>query len=212
MRQAFIGLLVLLAPTLLFAQTEQDNYDMYAQYLQLVKAEVEGKANFVVRESTDYGRTNDPGISLAVKILRRWYKNGHPSVPGNAQYQTLLRKIKNDTTWISLMVQLEEKMSQRFVVANRFLPDLHVTLISDETYHKIFSGQGLLNKAWGKFEKKYRDPAYLVDLSAVVSDGKRAVFYFSRAWGGLAGYTSVIFFEKENGKWIYFGSNVIFMS
>ncbi|MDR3490476.1 MAG: hypothetical protein P4M12_00370 [Gammaproteobacteria bacterium] len=185
---------------------------MYAQYLRLTKADIGGNMNFVVRESTDYGRTNDPGIYLAVKILRRWYKNGRPSVPGRAQYQALLGKIKNDTTWISLMLQLEEKMSQRFVVANRFSPDLHVTLISDESYHKIFNGKGSLPKAWAKFERKYRDPAYLVDLSAVVSDGKRALFYFGRAWGSLAGYTSVVFFEKVNGKWAYFGTDVIFMS
>jgi len=110
------------------------------------------------------------------------------------------------------MVQLEGKMSQRFVVANRFSPDLHVTMISDGAYHKIFNGKGSLRKAWSKFEKRYQDPAYLIDLSAVVSDGKRALFYFSRAWGGLAGYTSVVFFEKENGKWVYYGTDLVFMS
>jgi hypothetical protein len=212
MRKTIIGLLLFFAPAWLFAQTEQESYGMYTQYLQSVKAEVEGNANFVVHESTAYGRAIDPGISLQVKILRRWYKNGHSSVSGNAQYDSLREKIKDDTTWISLMIQLEEKMSQRFVVANRFLPDLHVTLISDEAYHKIFAGNGSLNKEWGKFEKKYRDPAYLIDLSVVVSDGKRALFYSSRAWGGKAGYTSVVFFKKENGKWIYFGTDVIFMS
>jgi hypothetical protein len=212
MRTAIIGLLLFLAPAWLFAQTDQEKYEMYSQYLHLTKAEIEGNANFVVRESTDYGRAVDPGIFLSVKILRRWYNNGHSSLSGNAQYDSLRQKIKEDTTWIGLMVQLEEKMGQRFVVSNRFSPDLHVTLINDEAYHNIFNGKGSLTKAWGKFEKKYRDPAYLVDLSTMVSDGKRALFYFARAWGGKAGYTSVIFFKKENGKWIYFGTNLIFMS
>jgi hypothetical protein len=212
MRKAIIGLLLFIAPAWLFAQTEQEKYEMYAQYLHSVKAEVDGGANFVVRASTDYGRTIDPGISRSVKILRRWYQGGNKLLSGNKQYDSIMQKIKADTTWLGLMLQLEEKMSQRFVVANQFSPDLHVTLISDEAYHKIFNGRGSLTKAWGKFETKYRDPAYLIDLSAVVSDGKRALFYFSRAWGGKAGYTSVIFFEKENGKWIYFGTDLIFMS
>jgi len=212
MRKAIIGLLLLLAPTWLFAQTEQENYDMYAQYLRSVKADIGGKVNFIVRESADYGRTIDPGISRSVKILRRWYQSGNQLLSGNAQYDFIMQKIRADTTWLGLMLQLEEKMSARFVVANRFSPDLNVTLISDEAYHKIFNGKGSLTKAWGKFEKKYRDPAYLVNLSAVVSDGKRALFYFSRAWGSLAGYTSVVFFEKENGKWVYFGTDVVFMS
>ncbi|WP_295671970.1 hypothetical protein [uncultured Mucilaginibacter sp.] len=212
MRKVIIGLLLFLAPAWLCAQTEQDNYDMYAQYLRLVKTDIEGNANFVVRESTDYGRSNYSGISRSVEILHRWYEDGQPSVPGNAQYQTFLRKIKEDTTLIGLMVQLDEKMSQRFVVENRFPPDLHITIISDEAYHKIFSGRGSVFKAWGKFDKKYPGPAYIINLSAVVSDGKRALFYFSRAWAALAGYTSVVFFEKENGQWIYVGTNNVFKS
>jgi hypothetical protein len=171
----------------------------------LVKAEEKGNGIFVVCESTDYGRKFDSGIHLGVRDLRRWFKNGHSSLTGNAQYDSIRQKIKSDTTWISLMVKLENKMSQRFLIANRFSQGLHVTIIGENAYNKIFRGDG-----WGRFHKKYRGTAALVDLSAVVSDGKRALFYFAQAWGGKEGNTSVIFFEKVNGKWIYFGTDRIF--
>jgi hypothetical protein len=212
MRKAIIGLLLLLTPAWLFAQTEQESYEMYAQYLHLVKAEVEPNATFVVRESTDYGRTIWSGIPLEVRILRRWYKNGHSPSSGNAHYDSLRQKIKHDTTWISLMVSLNEKMAQRYVIANRFSPDLHVTLMSGADYNKTFEGNGPAARLWGKFEKKYRGSAYLIELSAMVSDGKRALFYISRAWGEKASETALVFFEKVNGKWVYFDTDVIFMS
>jgi|SRR6185503_1690983 len=209
MRKVIIGLLLFLAPALLFAQIEQEQYAMYAYYL-LTRAELGGKTNFVIRESTDYGRRNYTGIPLGVKAMRRWFKQPHSSVPSPTAYDSLMHKIKNDTMWNGLMLKLDEKMSRRFVIANKFSPYFNATIISDTDYNKIFGGNGSDKKVWGKFQKKYPTANCLVDLSAVVGDGKRALFYFVRKWYAH-GDTSVIFFEKENGKWTYLGTHQIWI-
>jgi hypothetical protein len=117
-------------------------------------------------------------------------------------YDSLMYQLKDDATWVGLLEQLNQKIKKKFVVKNHFTPNLNVTVIRDDTYHKIFPKHRSMKKMWAKFYKKYPVPAYLVDLSDVVSDGKRAVFYFARRWDGI-GNTDIIFFKNIGVEWQY---------
>jgi hypothetical protein len=205
-----------LFPALAFAQTEKESYEIYSKYLQHVKWQCHGKADFVIRKSTDYGRKEDAYIPGVIDDLRGWYNHDPSSYFHAYMYDSLMHQLKGDTTWVGLLEQLNQRIKKKFIVKNQFAPNLNVTVIRDGayhnifgTYHKVFPKRRSPKKMWAKFHKKYPIPAYLVDLSDVESDGNRAVFYFVRRWDGI-GNTDIIFFKKIGGEWQYVATvNVI---
>ncbi|HEY2582722.1 MAG TPA: hypothetical protein VGI43_12990 [Mucilaginibacter sp.] len=196
MKSMFLSFLLL--PCILKAQDDKESYAIYSQYLRQFRNE-KSRADFVIRTSTDNIRKyHSDDVSEMVTGLRGYVK-------GDFSFEFFFRPkvndLRKDTLWIPLIDELSKKIKNEFIIKNEFAPDLQCILISDGIYRKYFGNNKYIDKNWNRFHVQYPIPAFLIDLSEIVGDGKRAVFYFGSHCGGLCGSGSLILFYKDGSEW-----------
>lgn len=188
-----------LLPCLVSAQATKEDYAIYSQYLQHVKTYLKGQADFVVRESTDYGRKDEADFTNVVTNLREFVKGDYSSL-FDYHCDTIVPILQKDTAWIGLVSLLNQKIKTRYVLKNEFATGLKLSVISNHDYVGYFGNGKHLGANWRRFHKKYPIPAYLIDLSEIVKDNNHAVFYFSRRWDGIGNGWLVLFY-KDGSEW-----------
>jgi hypothetical protein len=197
--------ILLYLPCFVFAQSNIDDYAVYSSYFRMFNDTRGGKHTFVVQVSTNYGRKE--GESDIISVLddfREYVKN---KKVGDAFFKNffLIDTLKKDTLWLPLISKLIQRMHKPHVIQNRFSKDLDVFLLPYTEYIKYFGESGSsikgIDDAWASFHENYPDHGILTDLSEIVNDGKRAVFYFGWRCGGLCGDGSLVMFYKEGLEW-----------
>jgi len=208
-----IVLLLILLPCLAFSQATKEHYDIYSQYLKNYQAQRGKRMHFVVRESTDYFRKYDTtGIREIINELRNYLKGDAVSRSDVAfQFQSFADTLKRDTTWMSLIAELDRKTKSELVLRNEFSKAIHTSIISNSTYENYFKIKDF-RKGWTDFHKHYPKSAVMVEFSAIVSDGRHAVFYFIAKCGGLCGAGYMVFGYKENNKWKFIVTQPLWQS
>lgn len=69
-----------------------------------------------------------------------------------------------------------------------------------------------IDEGWATFHEDYPGYSLLVNLSEIVSDGKRAIFYMSHRCGGLCGAGYMVLFYKDTSGWRFTCTLPIWMS
>jgi len=204
-----IIIVLILFPTLAFSQPTKEDYGIYSQYLKVFQAskKVE-KIYFVINEMTVNSQNNYLiDINSVVNDLRGNIKgdiNGRSGV--YSTFKDFAITLTKDTLWIPLIAELNQKMKRSFKIENNFSSDLQTIVISDTTAQKYFRHSKTskqIERSWARIHKQYPMSSALIELSQIVSDGKRAVFYFSWRCGGSCGDGDLVFFRKENNEWKY---------
>ncbi len=207
-----ISIALVLLPYFAFSQQTPGDYAIYSQYLKVFQSskKVE-KMYFVVKDLGDSVEYQDEGVIGTVKDLTLYLK-GDKSVTFSDVYFTfrdILSTLKKDSLWIPVIDELSAKIKQKFEIENKFSPDLHTIIISEDTYHLYFRNFNHIEKSWEHFHKHYPLPSALISLSKIAGDGTRTVFYFSERCGGLCGDGELVFFQKENGKWKFLAKSAL---
>lgn len=202
-----LTLLLLLFPCIVSAQATTEDYAIYSQYLKTIQDSCKtGKVCFVANETTAYSQKfNLAGIDNIVRELRAYLKGDKNNMSYiYLTFKDFSRTMITDTLWVALLADLDKRMGQGFKIENHFSPDLQTAIIDTTIYNKYFShfsAAGRIERNWIRFHKKYGTLSLLIELSPIVSDGQRAVFYFSKRCGGLCGEGDLLFFGKENNEW-----------
>ncbi|HEY4325397.1 MAG TPA: hypothetical protein VGN20_15480 [Mucilaginibacter sp.] len=196
MKLMFLSLL--LWSCILKAQDDKESYAIYSQYLKQFRNE-KGSTDFVVRTSTDNIRKyHSDDVSGVVTGIRGYVK-------GDFSFEFFFRPrvndLRKDTLWIPLIDELSKKIKNEFIIKSEFAPDLQTILISNNIYKKYFGNNKQTEKNWNRFHTQYPIPAFLIDLSEIASDGKRAVFYFGSHCGGLCGHGALVLYYKDGSEW-----------
>jgi len=204
--KAMLITIVMILPCFVFGQSKTDEYAIYSSYFRAFNKERGGKHTFAIKISSNFNNYEDVwGIEGVLTDFRNFVMN--KTVSGSFMPNTLflLDSLKRDTLWLPLISKLISGIHKPHVIKNYFSKDLQVFLLPYNEYIKYFgdsenSAKGI-GEAWASFHENYPDHGILVDLSEVVSDGKRAVFYFGWRCGGLCGDGSLILFYKDNSVW-----------
>jgi hypothetical protein len=198
----FFILLLLSFPCLLFAQATKEDYTIYSQYLKNYSLEKGHKMKFVVRESTDYDRKYDTaGIKDIVINLRKYLKGDVAAGADANLFPPLADTLKKDTTWLSLIITLSEKIKDEFILKNTFSKSLHTDILTNSDYSTIFNNPKDLEKEWVEFHQRYSKSAVIVEFSAITHNKNRAVFYFIKSGGSLGAAGYLIFGYKKGKRW-----------
>jgi hypothetical protein len=202
-----IMLLLVLFPCFAFAQATKEDYGIYSQYLKEFRIESKTQINFVVRKSSadstkyDYFAADIPGD------IRKFLNGETASLPDFEHlFRDFTTTLIKDTSWVSLLAELNQKIKQKIEIENDFSPDLKTVIINDSIYEKYFKNvrsYKRIVKNWAHFHKQYPDPSALIAFSEIASDGERAIFYFTARRNVLIGEGDLVFFHKENNEWKY---------
>jgi len=192
-------LFLVLLPCLISAQPTAEDYEIYSKYLNRVKTDLKGKANFVVCESVDNGKKYGTDLTNVIADLRNFAKDDYTSL-FDYHCDSIVLILRKDTTWIGLVSLLNQKMKSQYILKNQFSPALNLSVMSDREHAHYFNNNKHLLRNWKRFHKKYPIPAYLISLSEIVKDSDHAVFYYSRTWDAI-GNGWLVLFDRKEGKW-----------
>jgi hypothetical protein len=198
--------LLILLPSVSFAQAPDNSYGMYSTFLDSLRFHKGEKTVFVVRKTIDFGRIYYQSDLPDMVASYRACLKSDPDKDCHYldfAYKGMRPIITKDTLWLGLIERLSKKMKRSFPIKNKFSPELKVRIIGKHDYLKYFGKKKERYTDWDKFYQDYTSNAVLVDLSEVVSDGQRAVFYFGERCGGLCGAGGLILFYNDNGTWKY---------
>jgi hypothetical protein len=209
-----LAVIALLMPFSGFCQSKTDDYTIYSNYFRDFNKNRHGKHTFVVNISTDYAKNDDVlGISSVLDDFRAYVKN---KTVGGAFFRNffLTDTLKKGTLWLPLISKLTQNMHKPHVIQSKFSKDLQVYMLLYTEHDKYFgeSSDKSNDYGWATFHENYPDHAALVDLSEVVSDGKRAVFYFGWHCGGLCGDGSLVMFYHDGSGWHLVASIIMWYS
>ena len=192
-------------PCFVFAQVKEDDYAIYSNYLKTLQKDTSGKITYVIRVSGDYeGKKGQSYISDIVSDLRDYLKGTKSYGLAFVKFRLFRDTIKKDTLWVPIMAQLSQEMKKRYYIKNSFSKDLQVDLLTYPLYAGFFE-QKDAQDVWPAFHEYYPGDSRLIELSQVVSDGKRAAFFFSEGCGGLCGGASLILYYKDSSGWRFAG-------
>jgi len=195
--------IVFVIPCLCFGQKKTDDYTIYSEYLKAFQHQREGKYNFVVRVTPDYGPSKDGSdLSALLQDFRDYLKGGKLTGSYFLKCPQLVDTLKKDTLWLSLIAQLNGSLKKTHTIRNAFAKDIHVSMFTYSQYAEYFENK-TIDEGWASFHEDYPGHSILTDISEIASDGKRAVFYFSWRCGGLCGDGSLVIFYKDASGWRY---------
>jgi len=199
--------ILFLLPCFVFSQKADESYAIYSQYLKRYQTKKGVKVRLVIKESLDYSSKYDEASLLSVVKDIKDYSDGKQSalLSFGLLPDGYAETLKKDTLWIPLIAELDKKLSDNSNIKNEFAPELETVVIGKREYNKyhnteINKSYKSIQQGWDTFHHKYGKAA-LIGLSEIVSDGKRAVFYFTSNYGGLGGEGGLVLFYKENSKW-----------
>jgi hypothetical protein len=203
MRKILLAL-ALLFPLIGFSQSKADEYAIYSNYLRAFDKERGGRHTFAIKIASDYNNYRDASyITDVLDDFRDYVKNKKAGFVFSARRDFLMDTLKKETLWLPLISKLIRQMHKPYVIKNYFSKDLRVFLLPYTEYYKYYgatNGIGI-DEEWAAFHENYPDHAVLADLSEVVSDGKRAVFYFGWRCGGLCGDGSLVMLYNDGSGW-----------
>ncbi len=201
----FIALFLLLLPGMVLAQATKEEYAIYSQYLKNYREETTRPMDFVIRESTDYARKYDKTAITDIISNLRNYLSGDAAATSDVTftYRSFGDSLKKDTTWLSLVTALDQKMKKQFNLKNDFSKSLHTGFLSNSDYAAWFSNPKEHEKAWAKFHDRYSKSAVMIEFSAIAmaANNQRAVFYYIKSCGSLCAVGYIVFCYKENNEW-----------
>lgn len=118
------------------------------------------------------------------------------------KFESFKDTLKKDTLWLPLIARLNQRLHKEHIIKNIFSKDMHVSMFTYNQYAEYFEEKSI-NDSWIEFHEDFPGHSILTDLSEIVSDDKRAVFYFSWRCGGSCGDGSLILFYKAKSGWKY---------
>lgn len=194
--------ITLLLPFCAFSQAKTDEYAIYSSYFRVFN-ERGGRHTFAVKISSDYSNYEDVAYIQDVLDDFRDYIKDKKFGFVFAQRDFLIDTLKTDTLWLPLISKLISNVHKTHVIKDYFSKDLKVFLLPYTEYYKYYGATNRrdIDEEWALFHENYPDNAVLVDLSQVVSDGKRAVFYFGWRCGGLCGDGSLVMLQNDGSGW-----------
>jgi hypothetical protein len=203
----------ILFPWIVSAQNIPDDYAIYSQFLKTYQEQRSSQMYFVIRKSTEYGRKFEKdGITSIAPDFRGYLKGKDYAIASMQIVYHFGDKLKTDTLWIPLIEELGKKMKQEFIIKNNFSPDLQTVVINTHTYKKYFGRNKDVEGNWEHFYSHYPKSAILAEFSSIVSDGKRAVFYFADRRGGFGGAGQLVLFYREGPEWKFFSYISLWLS
>jgi len=116
-------------------------------------------------------------------------------------YRSFADSLKKDTSWLSLVMALDQKIKKGYVLKNNFAKSLRTVILTNSDYNTMFNNPKDLKKEWAQFHQRYSNSAVMLAFSAVVHDKRRAVFYFIKSCGSLCAEGYLIFGYKEGKTW-----------
>jgi len=212
----FIALFLLLLPGVAIAQATKEEYAIYSQYLKNYREESTRPMDFVIRESTDYGRKYDTTAIKDIISNLRNYLSGDAAAMSDVTftYRSFADSLKKDTAWLSLLAALDQKMKKQFFLKNEFSKSLHTSLLTNSDYAALFSDRKELEKGWAKFRGRYSKSAVMIEFSeiALSANNQRGVFYFIKSCGSLSAAGYIVFCYKENNEWKFIYTQSLWQS
>lgn len=203
---------ILLISNFCFGQKKSFDYGIYSEYFRVFQSEHGGKCNFIVRVQPKYGPTGDePDIWSVLDELRDYSKNGRVTGSFFLYCQKLADTLKRDTLWLPLIDKLNKSIKRPHTIRNNFEKDIQVSMFTYSQYAECFENRSI-EDGWGNFHEDYPGNSILTNISEIVNDDKRAVFYFSRRCGGLCGDGSLVLFYKDFTGWRYLCSIILWQS
>jgi len=195
--------IISLIPSFCLGQQKSDDYNIYSEYFRVFQKQHGGEYNFVIKVKPGYNPTKeDTGISSFLYDVRGDIKEG--KIPGSfvLNCPQLIDTLKKDTSWLLLIDQLNESFKKQHTIRNTFAKDIHVSMFTYSQYAEYFENKDM-DEGWASFREDYPVHSILTTVSDIISDGKRAVFYFSWRCGGLCGDGSLVMFYKDARGWKY---------
>jgi len=114
-----------------------------------------------------------------------------------------------DTAWIPLIDELCQTLDAGFILKNKFQNDIQLNLIRYNA-GKYFGRSEYSKQNYAHFKKRFHSklPLLLIRFSQIVSDGNRAVFYFSRHcnYDKFPDEGQLVLFYRKNSKWKFLGT------
>jgi len=200
-----IIIIVLLAfPLLVFGQKNPEDYTIYSKYLKIYQDNKKAKLSYVIRVSTDYGKKSyGSDIGDILQEIRGYLKGDKSDGSAFFRFEAFKDTLKSDTLWLPLMTRLQERMKHEYRIQNQFSNNLQITMLTYNHYIEYFDKTNSrdIDNGWASFHEDYPDKPLLINLSEIVNDGKRAVFYFSSQCGGLCGVGQLVLFYKDKSEW-----------
>ena len=161
--------------------------------------------------SSDYGKTDGYYDIEGMITTFRSYVHGEKDAMMDMGYWAFRDTLKIDTLWIPLIERLRQNIRKKFIIKNKFSEDLNVSLMPYNHYAECFVDKEI-REGWDSFHEDYPGYSYLTELSVIVNDDKRAVFYFSTRCGGLCGTGQLVLFYKDVSGRRYVGVLPIWLS
>lgn len=196
-------ILFIFSPCLVFGQKIKDDYSIYSKYLEVFKHEHGNDINFVIRVSLDR-RKEIESSTWDILDDSRSYLKGSQTL-GFFRREFFRDTLKKDTMWLPLIAALDQEQKQVQFINGKLLKDLPISMLSDYQYDEYF-GNNRVEEGWASFHEDYPGKSFLITLSRVVRDEKRAAFYFSSQCGGLCGHGCLVLFYKDLQGWRYVGT------
>jgi len=198
-----LSALILLLPYCAFGQAKTDEYAVYSSYFRVFN-ERGGKHTFAVKVSADYNNYEDVSyISEILNDFRDYVRTRKVGSVASPEEYSFISTLKTDTLWLPLISELVRGIHRPHPIKNLFSKDLQVFVLPYNEYSRYYGATNSVDIAqeWAAFHENYPDRAVLVDLSEVVSDGRRAVFYFGWRCGGLCGDGSLVMLSNDGSGW-----------
>ncbi len=198
----WVLLIFLLFPHLVFGQKLPDEYDMYSKYLKIFQDTKKVELNLVIMVSSTYGKkNNESDLGSSLIDFRNYLRGNKSDASAFFQCEAFRDTLNKDTLWLPLIDELNKKLAKDHnTIRNQFSEGLKINLLTYNHYDGYF-GDGDIDGGWATFHEDYGDKSALINLSQVVNDGKRAVFYFSSQCGGLCGEGRIVLFYKDRAGW-----------
>jgi hypothetical protein len=207
--KAILIAIVMILPYTVFCQIKGDDYKIYSRYLTELQHEKKEKVTYVIRDSTCY--SDESNISDFLKGFRGFLKGEKGSEGVFLGFNYFRDTLKKDTLWLPLIEQLTQKLN-REGVENKFSKKLRVSILNSQDYSAYFGERNYIDQGWTLFQKDHPGRSYLTEFSKIMSDGKRAVFYFSTSFGSLGGSGCLVLFYKDGVDWEFVGTIPLWLS
>jgi hypothetical protein len=213
MKQSLVWLLILL-PCFLKAQERKEDYTIYSRFLKIYQEKKTTKFCFVAEDSLGWEGTHFSDFINEFRENLEYYLQDDDSTPASKRYLDDVSKELNaahriDTAWIPLIDKLCQTLDVGFILKNKFQHDLQIHVIHYDA-EKYFIKNENSKPKYAYFKKSFHSklPLLLIRFSQIVSDGSRAIFYFSTRCNceSIEHEGQLVLFYRKNSKWKFLGT------
>ncbi len=187
--------------------SEKEKYEVFSSFLKYYKKENhKGRLrHLVVKEITHYNRNSSDGnyikwIAKSLQSDKMKYWDLMPRIINRDEIS--FNEFVKDTSWISLLINLDEKIQLDYFIKDEFNTSIKIEVISYNNFLSFFNDD--IDEGWNKFYKKYPKAKAVVEFSNIVHNNEYVIFYFAENRNGFYGSGKLVFFHKKNKKWKLF--------